>query len=210
MNHADSFLSLAIESMYHQLSEQLSTRRSAMFDPEAEIAVVGEEPAEEIQSLIANNDPMVDGGGVTSCIPVMTNTSSFQVAATPASQRSATPLAAPTLRGALHFSLPVKVSTSPKIPHAVAVDSTASQARQVQDTAAMVVFEPKIPTSESVMKTELHNLLREMYMKYPAAQDDDQVEKMALLLKASLFAGEQERVRELKMDFKAYLIAHHG
>lgn len=181
-----------------------------MFDSEAEDATVGEEPAEQDQSLPAKIDTMVDGGEASSCPSVMTNTSSFQFAATPASQRSATPLPAPVSRGALQFSLPVKVSTSPKLAYAVAVDSTASQASQVQDTTAMVLFEPKIPNSETAMKTELHDLLREMYMRYPGAQDDDQVEKMALSLKASLLGGEQERVREIRMDFKAYLIAHHG
>lgn len=203
---ADGF-SLAIDSMYHHLSEQLSTRRAVMFDSEAENATVGEQPAEQVPSVPAQNDAMVDGGGVISRPPSMTDTSSFQIVATPASQRSAIPLAAPISLEGLQFSLPVKASTSPIIPHAVAVGSTASQ---VQDTTTMVLSEPKVAISETSMKTELYDLLREMYMKYPGAQDDHQVEKMALSLKASLFAGEQDRVRELRMDFKAYLIAHHG
>jgi hypothetical protein len=73
----------------------------------------------------------------------------------------------------------------------------------------MVLSEPKISTSETTMK-EFSILLREVYVKYPDAQDDDEVEKMALLLKASLLAGDQERVRELKMDLKVYLITRHG
>lgn len=53
-------------------------------------------------------------------------------------------------------------------------------------------------------------MLREMYIKYSGAQDDDQVERMTLSLKASLLAGEEDRVRELKRELKVYLIAHHG
>lgn len=60
------------------------------------------------------------------------------------------------------------------------------------------------------MKKELLSLLREVYVKYSSAQDDDRVEEMALLLKAPLLAGDKERVKELRMDLKVYLIAHHG
>jgi len=74
----------------------------------------------------------------------------------------------------------------------------------------MAPSEPEIPKSEMAMKEELLRILREVYIKYPDAQDDDIVEKMALLLKVSLLAGEQERVKELKRELKAYLIAHHG
>lgn len=218
--NADSF-SLTIESMYHQLSEQLSARRTAFFDDEAENATMSEEATDQVQSLPTRNDAMFGGGGAASCPPVMTDNSSFQVAATTVSRISAAPLATPALRGALQFSLPVKISTSPIRPQAAAIDSTASQASQAQDTTAsrasqaqdttaMVLFEPKIPTSESAMKTELYDLLREMYTKYLGTLDDDQIEKMALSLKVSLLAGEQERVRELRMDLKVYLIAHHG
>ena len=33
---------------------------------------------------------------------------------------------------------------------------------------------------------------------------------MALLLKAPLIAGDMAHVRELRMELKVYLIAHHG
>ena len=74
----------------------------------------------------------------------------------------------------------------------------------------MVSLELETLAREAAAKRELQDVLREMYVKYSGAQDDDQVEKMALVLKAALLAGEQERVREAKMNLKAYLIAHHG
>lgn len=63
---------------------------------------------------------------------------------------------------------------------------------------------------EETMKKELHGLLRDIYIKYPSAQDDDQVETMALQLKGPLLANNKDRVRELRMELKVYLISHHG
>jgi hypothetical protein len=194
--------------MYSKLLKQLSTRRTALFDAQGENATTGKESDEQIQSLHAKNVAEVDGGEVASCPPVMAETSSSHVPATP---KSATLPVTPIPDGSFQFSMPVKTSTSPSVPQAVPIESTASPSSQAQDKdmKAEILFEPRIPTSELVIK-EFSSLLREVYVKYPSAQDDDQVEKMAVLLKVSLLAGEQERVRELKMDMKVYLIAHHG
>jgi hypothetical protein len=180
--------------MYSKLLKQLSARRTALFDAQGENATTGQESDEKVQSLPAKNVAEVDGGEAAPCPPVMIETSSHHVPATP---ESAALPAIPIPGGSFQFSTPVKQSTSPSIPS------------QAQDTKAMILLESKIPSSEVVMK-EFSNLLREVYVRYPSAQDDDQVEKMALLLKVSLLAGEQERVRELKMDMKVYLIAGHG
>ncbi|CAD0021787.1 unnamed protein product [Aureobasidium pullulans] len=64
--------------------------------------------------------------------------------------------------------------------------------------------------NEAAMKKALSSLLHDTYIKYPSAQDDDEVETMALLLEAPLIAGDMARVRELRMELKVYLIAHHG
>jgi hypothetical protein len=192
--------------MYSKLLEQLCTRRTALFDAQGENATTGQESDEQIQSHPAKNDAEDDGREAASCPPPMVETSSYHVPATPKS--STLPTTSISDRP-LQFSMPVKISTSPTIPQAGPVESTAPPASQAQDTKVKILSEAKIPTSAMVMM-EFSSLLREVYVKYPSAQDDDQVEKMAVLLKASLLAGEQERVRELKMDMKVYLIAHHG
>jgi hypothetical protein len=192
--------------MYSKLLKQLSTRRTALFDAQGENATTGQESDEQVQSLPAKNVAEVNGGEAAPCPLVMTETSSHHVPATP---KSATLPATSIPGGSFQFSTPVKQSTSPSISQAVPVESTVPPPSQAQDTKTMILIESKIQSSETVMK-EFSNLLREVYVRYPSAQDDDQVEKMALLLKVSLLAGEQERVRELKMDMKVYLIAGHG
>lgn len=106
--------------------------------------------------------------------------------------------------------LPTAVSASASISQPITATPIDPPSTQSQQTTTAVRLEPKVATSEMAMKRELLHLLREVYIKYPSAQNDDHVEEMALLLKAPLLAGETERVRELKMDLKVYLIAHHG
>jgi hypothetical protein len=192
--------------MYSKLLKQLSARRTALFDAQGENATTGQESDEQVQSLPAKNVAEVDGGEAAPCPPVMIETSSHHVPATP---ESAALPAIPIPGGSFQFSTPNQQSTSPSIPQAVPIESIAPPASQAQDTKAMMLSESKIPVSELVMK-EFSSLLHEVYVNYPSAQDDDQVEKMAVLLKVSLLAGDKERVRELKMGMKVYLIAHHG
>jgi hypothetical protein len=181
-----------------------------MFNSQKENPNTAETPPEQIHSLPVKNEPEVKSGEATSCPPVISETSSNNDLATPEVPRFATLPATPISHETLQSSVPVKVSTFQSVSEVVAVDSTTPSAGQAQDTIATMLSEPKIPTSEISMKKELQDLLRDMYIKYPGAQDDDQVEKMALLLKVSLLDGEEERVRELKREIKVYLIAHHG
>jgi hypothetical protein len=195
--------------MYGKHLEQFSTRRMAKLDSRGENVSTDEKLAKQIQSFHAKNGADYDGGEAAYRPPVMTETSSYRVPATPVPPEPSRSPTTSTSFGTLESSIPVKTSVSPSIPQAVAIDSIAPPASQAQDTKAMVLSEPKISTSETMMK-EFSSLLREVYVKYPDAQDDDQVEKMALLLRASLLAGGKERVRELKMDLKVYLITRHG
>jgi hypothetical protein len=156
-----------------------------IFNAQKGNSIKNEAPAERIQSPSAENGAKADGGEGTSCPQVVTETSSSRVSATPIALESAVPVATPMSREPL-------------------------QSSQAEDTTAVAPSQPAILTKEAAAKKELQDLLREMYVKYPSAQDDDQVESMVLLLKASLLSGEQERVRELKTELKLHLIINHG
>jgi hypothetical protein len=190
--------------------EQLNTRRATIFDAQKKVSIKTEASTERIQSLPVENGGRARGGEGTSCPQVVTEASSSHISATPITLGSATLLAAPVSRGPLQSSLPASVLTNPTLSQAVNVDSTASVSSQTEEATAVAPAQPTILTNEESVKKELRDLLREMYIKYPSAQDDDQVEAMVLLLKASLLAGEQERVRELKTELKVHLIIHHG
>lgn len=196
--------SLVVDPTYNTLLAQLNTRRMAVLRAQTENATTGAS-VEQAQPLPLKNEDEATGGEPTPCALAMTEASSCHI---PATSTSAILPGTPISHGALLSSIPTNTSTSTS--QAVAVDLTASSTSQAQDTTATTLSEPKDPTSETKMKKELQDLLREVYIKYPGAQDDDQVEKTALLLKASLLAGEEDRVRELKRELKVYLIAHHG
>ena len=203
-------LSLTVESEYNKLLEQLNTQRVAMLDTQKENAITDEQSTERIQPLPTKCSVKINGGQATTCPPAMAETSSDHVPTTPVGPESATLPATPTSRTTLQSSLPITTSISSSLQQAIAAKSIAPASSQAQGTTVMAPSEPEIPKSEMAMKEELLRILREVYIKYPDAQDDDIVEKMALLLKVSLLAGEQERVKELKRELKAYLIAHHG
>ncbi|KAH0293409.1 hypothetical protein M436DRAFT_68909 [Aureobasidium namibiae CBS 147.97] len=202
--------SLELEPMYQELLEQLNTRRTAAFEAQQENTTTSHKSTEQTKLFVVKNESEVEGGEVTSCPTVVTETSLNDALATPGVPQFATLPTTQTLRGTLRSSIPVKASKSPDVPEIVAVDLTASSISQAQDTSATMLSEPKNPNSEMTMKKELQDLLREMYIKYPGAQDDVLVEEMALSLKVSLLGGDEERVRELKRELKVYLIAHHG
>ncbi|KAG9679524.1 hypothetical protein KCU99_g3077, partial [Aureobasidium melanogenum] len=200
---------LVIEPMYTKLRRQLAKSRKAMFDAREENEKTSQVSAERTQSLPAGKSSEVDGDKAVSCPPALTETASGQVPACPAASKSAITPVAPYSVELPQPCPSSRTSTTTSISEAVAssTDSPSTQSRETTDTAHP---ELKAPTSEELMKKELLNLLREVYVKYPNAQDDDRVEEMALLLKAPLLADDKARVKELKMDLKVYLIAHHG
>jgi hypothetical protein len=190
--------------------EQLNTRQLTVFDAQKGYPIKTEASAGRIQPLPAENGAKESGGEGTSCPQVVNESSSSHVPATPVALASATLSATPMSYGLQQPSLPASTSASPSLSQAVGINSTAALSSQAEDTTAVAPSQPTISTKNAAAKNELRNLLREMYIKYPSAQDDDQVESMVLLLKASLLAGEQERVRELKTELKVHLIIHHG
>ncbi|KAI4847817.1 hypothetical protein E4T44_04299, partial [Aureobasidium sp. EXF-8845] len=193
---------LGLESKYSKLLGQLNTRRTAIFDAQKGNPIKTEASTEQIQPLPAENGAKASGGEGEYCPRVVTETSSSHVSATPTALGSATLLAAPSSRESLQSNVSASVVTPPTLSQAVNVNAIAPPSSQAEDTTAVTQSQPTILTKEAAAKKELRDLLREMYVKYPSAQDDDQVESMVLLLKASLLAGEQERVRELKTELK--------
>ncbi|KAH0009595.1 hypothetical protein KCU78_g10656, partial [Aureobasidium melanogenum] len=200
---------LVIEPMYTKLRRQLAKSRKAMFDAREENEKTSQVSAERTQSLPAEKSSEVDGDKAVSCPPALTETASGQVPACPAASK---PAITPVAPYSVELPQPCpssRTSTTTSISEAVA-SSTDSPSTQSQETIDTAQLELKAPTNEELMKKELLNFLREVYVKYPNAQDDDRVEEMALLLKAPLLADDKARVKELKMDLKVYLIAHHG
>lgn len=186
--------------MYSGLLKQLSERRIAMFEAQKDNDTAAHESTEHIQSVPAVIDSEVDGGRAVSCPTALTETLSCHASTVPAASNSAT-----------SSSIPMSPKPpQPSLPQDAIANSTDSSSSRNQETTDTVQVGPEVPTSETLMKKELLNLLREVYVKYPSAEDDDLVEEMALSLKVPLLAGDKERVKELKRDLKVYLIAHHG
>ncbi|KAG9692966.1 hypothetical protein KCU95_g6738, partial [Aureobasidium melanogenum] len=193
---------LVIEPMYSKLLKQLAQSRKAMFDAGEGNENKSQVAAEPDQSLPAGESSEVDGGRAVPCPPALTETASCQVPASSAASKCTTNSVTPSSVELPQPCSSVRTSTTTSISEAVFGPT--------QETTNTSQLELKVPTKEDLMKKELLNLLREVYIKYPSAQDDDHVEEMALLLKAPLLAGDKARVKELKMDLKVYLIAHHG
>jgi hypothetical protein len=97
-------------------------------------------------------------------------------------------------------------STSATVHNEPAINCTPSSRK----SATVTPIDTSTTLSEDAVKKEILSLLRETYTKYPSAEQDDDVEKMVLRLKALLLADENTLVRELKMELKMYLIAYHG
>ncbi|KAH0357192.1 hypothetical protein KCU81_g306, partial [Aureobasidium melanogenum] len=193
---------LVIEPMYSKLLKQLAQSRKAMFDAGEEHESKSQVPAEPDESLPAGESSEVDGGRAAPCPPALTETASCQVPASSAASTCTTNSVTPSSVELPQPYSSVRTSTTTSISEAV-----PSPTQETINTSQLGL---KVPTKEDLMKKELLHLLREVYIKYPSAQDDDHVEEMALLLKAPLLAGDKARVKELKMDLKVYLIAHHG
>ncbi|KAI4728482.1 hypothetical protein E4T49_03789 [Aureobasidium sp. EXF-10728] len=197
-----------IESMYSKLLKQLNRNRNAVFDPENEDNPADQQSAEQTQSLPAENSSCAEGREAISCPPGVTEMcrAPATLLATDSARHPANPMSVESTQP----RLATKPSSSPNTSQAVTSSLTGSLFGQSQERTDMVPSESGTLTRETEMKKQLLSLLREVYVKYPSAQDDDQVEKMALLLKAPLLARDKERVKELKMELKVYLISHHG
>ncbi|KAK6007086.1 hypothetical protein QM012_006094 [Aureobasidium pullulans] len=200
---------VVIESMYSKLLEQFDECRSTSSDDQNDNEISSQKFAERTQSLPAENSSEVNGENAVSCPPSLTETSSCQVPATPVASQSASPSVIPRPQELPQPCLPAETSSAVNMPQAIVTSSTNAPSRQSQGMA-ITKTGSDVSISETIMKKELQNLLREVYIKYPSAHDDDYVEEMALLLKAPLLAGDKERVKELRMDLKVYLISHHG
>ncbi|KAH0270233.1 hypothetical protein KCU91_g8202, partial [Aureobasidium melanogenum] len=185
---------LVIEPMYSKLLKQLAQSRKAMFDAGEGNENKSQVAAEPDQSLPAGESSGVDGGRAVPCPPALTETASCQVPASSAASKCTTNSVTPSSVELPQPCSSVRTSTTTSISEAVFGPT--------QETTNTSQLELKVPTKEDLMKKELLNLLREVYIKYPSAQDDDHVEEMALLLKAPLLAGDKARVKELKMDLK--------
>lgn len=155
--------------MYQELLKQLNTRRTAAFEAQQENTNTSHKSTEQTKLFLVKNESDVEGGEVTSCPTVVTETSLKNALATPGVPHFATLPVTQMLRGTLPSSIPAKASTSLSVPEIVAVDLTASSISQAQDTSATMSSEPKNPISEMTVKKELQDLLREMYIKYPGA-----------------------------------------
>ena len=186
--------------MYNKLLKQLGDRRIAMFDAQNDNDTTVHESTERIQSVPAGNGSEIAAGRAVSCPIALTETPSCHAPTISVASKSATPSVVPMSPKPPQPSLP-------QVTLAKLTNSSSSRSQKTTDTAQAG---PDVPTSETLMKKELLNLLREVYVKYPSAEDDDLVEEMALSLKVPLLAGDKERVKELKRDLKVYLIAHHG
>lgn len=194
--------------MYSKLLKQFDECRMAMFDTQSDNETRIQESPEIMQSFPEEVSFEVDRAKAVFCPPSLTETSCCHISATSRVSQPAMPSMALISEELPQSRLPTAVSASASISQTITATPIDPPSTQSQQTTT--ASEPKVATSETVMKKELLHLLREVYIKYPSAQDDDHVEEMALLLKAPLLAGETERVRELKMDLKVYLIAHHG
>ncbi|KAG9596790.1 hypothetical protein KCU77_g5330, partial [Aureobasidium melanogenum] len=186
---------LVVEPMYSRLSKQLARSRKAMFDAREGNENTSQVSAERTQPLSAEKSSEVDSGKAVSCPPALTETTSGQVPASPAASKSTITPVVPSSVGLPQPCPSARTSTTTSISEVVA-SSTDSPSTQSQETTDTAQPELKVPTSEELMKKELLNLLREVYIKYPSAQDDDRVEEMALLLKAPLLAGDKISIRK--------------
>ncbi|KAI4722295.1 hypothetical protein E4T48_01506 [Aureobasidium sp. EXF-10727] len=197
-----------IEPMYSKLLQQLNRNRNAVLDPANEVNPADQQTAERTQSLPAEDGSCVEDRKAISCPSGMTEI--CHAPATLVVSESASNPAIPVPVESNQSRLPTEPSSSPNTSRAGTTSLTGPLSSQSQERRDVAPSESETLTRETEMKKQLLSLLREVYVKYPSAQDDDQVENMALLLKAPLLARDEERVKELKMELKVYLISHHG
>ncbi|KAI5196163.1 hypothetical protein AUEXF2481DRAFT_300233 [Aureobasidium subglaciale EXF-2481] len=199
-----------LESMYCTLLEQLNNRRATMSKNQTQTKSANLTSFEQSQSSAEEGNSKFDGHEDGSCPPSVVKADPHSDPRTPGGSKLAHLLLTPMSLESSSFGRPTEkmdVCSMPKLVIASSVGSPYNQARKKQATNTS---SSELPVGEMAMKKEMLGLLRDIYVKYPSAQEDDQVEEMALLLKAPLLAGNTERVKEIKMDMKVYLIAHYG
>ena len=204
---ADS-CSFVIGTMYGKLTQQLESRRSARSHSQKITGPTVRESIENLTTTVLESTRNSESDKTVSCPAVMIKSSPSHAPTTPVDlsvpEFPATPVSNRPLPG--HRSTETVSSANDLSP----VATVPTTALALSNKTNMFSTEADESSNEAAMKKALSSLLHDTYIKYPSAQDDDEVETMALLLKAPLVAGDMARVRELRMELKVYLIAHHG
>ncbi|THW86427.1 hypothetical protein D6D18_07529 [Aureobasidium pullulans] len=205
ISSADDFV---IETMYGKLTQQLNSRRSARSDSQKTTEPTVRESIENLTATVLESSGNSEGDKTVSCPAIMIKSSPSHAPRTPVDLSVPEYPATPVSNGPLPDHRSTETVSSANDPSPVATVPTTALAPS--NKTNMFSTEADGSSNEAAMKKALSSLLHDTYIKYPSAQDDDEVETMALLLKAPLIAGDMARVRELRMELKVYLIAHHG
>lgn len=194
--------------MYGKLTQQLNSRRSARSDSQKTTEPTVRESIENLTATVLESSGNSEGDKTVSCPAIMIKSSPSHAPRTPVDLSVPEYPATPVSNGPLPDHRSTEIVSSANDPSPVATVPTTALAPS--NKTNMFSTEADGSSNEAAMKKALSSLLHDTYIKYPSAQDDDDVETMALLLKAPLIAGDMARVRELRMELKVYLIAHHG
>ncbi|THY35161.1 hypothetical protein D6D01_01560 [Aureobasidium pullulans] len=205
ISSADDFV---IETMYGKLTQQLNSRRSARSDSQKITGPTVRESIENLTTTVLEGTRNSEGDKTVSCPAVMIKSSPSHAPRTPVDLSVPGYPTTPVSNGPLPGHRSTETVSSANDPSPVATVPTTALAPS--NKTNLFSTEADGSSNEAAMKKALSSLLHDTYIKYPSAQDDDEVEIMALLLKAPLIAGDMARVRELRMELKVYLIAHHG
>lgn len=196
--------------MYGKLTQQLNSCRSARSDSQKITGPTVRESIENLTTTLVESNRDSEGDKAVSCPAVMIKSSPSHAPRTPVDLSVPGYPATPVSNGPLPDIRFSETAASPNDHLTYSIAPTSAEAAPPEKTTDMFPTEPDRSSNEAAMKKALSSLLHDTYIKYPSAQDDDEVETMALLLKAPLIAGDMARVRELRMELKVYLIAHHG
>jgi hypothetical protein len=194
--------------MYGKLTQQLESRRSARSDSQKITGPTIRESIENLTTTVLESTRNSEGDKTVSCPDVMIKSSPSHAPRTPVDLSVSEYPATPVSNGPLPHHRSTDTVSSANDPSPVATVPTTALASS--DKTNLVSTEADGSSNEAAMKKALSSLLHDTYIKYPSAQDDDEVENMALLLKVPLIAGDMARVRKLRMELKVYLIAQHG
>ncbi|KAI5194414.1 hypothetical protein E4T39_08680 [Aureobasidium subglaciale] len=199
-----------LESMYRTLLKHLNNCRAAMSGNQTQTELASLTSVEQSQSLPEEGSSKSDGQEDGCCPASVVKAAPHPDPRTPGGSKcDKLPLTPMSLESS-SFGRPTATMDVCSMPKLVTASSTGSLYNQAREKQAVASSSSEPSVSEIAMKKEMLSLLRDIYVKYPSAQNDDQVENMALMLKAPLLAGNTERVKEVKMELKVYLIAHHG
>ncbi|CAD0040055.1 unnamed protein product [Aureobasidium pullulans] len=196
--------------MYGKLTQQLNSRRSARSDSQKLTEPTVCESTENLTTTVLESTRNSEGDKTVSCPDVMIKSSPSHAPRTPVNLSVPEYPATPVSNGPLPDNSSTAAVSSSNDHLTFSAALTSAEAVSSNNTTDMFPTEADGSSNEAAMKKALSSLLHDTYIKYSSAQDDDEVETMALLLKAPLIAGDMARVRELRMELKVYLIAHHG